>query len=153
MEFHNICSLLYLWLISLFIISTTHKVADRIRNLAEFLLIRVLFLFFLIALYRAAFWRVLASVWEAKLCLSVKKMDCIFKSHERNEYSHIGFGDYEILNPNWREENDVNDPGLYISQRKKIHINPVFSIWVNFNRISVNQKLFLNSKSFKNMFF
>ena len=120
MEFQNICSLLYLWLISLFIISTVHKAADRIRNLAEFLLNRVLFLFFLIALYRAAFCRVLASVCEAKLCLSVKKMGCIFKSHERNEYSHIAFGDYEIINRNWREENDVNDPGLYNSQRKKI---------------------------------
>ena len=40
------------------------QVADRIRNVAEFLLIRGLFLIFLIAIYRAAFCRVLASVCE-----------------------------------------------------------------------------------------
>ena len=39
---------------------------------AKFLLIRGLFLLFLIAFYRAAFCRVLASVCEAKLCLCVK---------------------------------------------------------------------------------
>ena len=48
-------------------------VADRILDLAEFLLIRSSFLFIVIALSSAAFYRVLASVCEAKLRLCVKK--------------------------------------------------------------------------------
>ena len=44
----------------------------RIRDVNEFLLIRGLFILFLIELYRAAFWRVLASVTEVQLRLSVE---------------------------------------------------------------------------------
>ena len=43
----------------------------RISDLAEFLLIRGLFLIFLSAIYRAAFCRGLASACEAKLRLRV----------------------------------------------------------------------------------
>ena len=41
-------------------------IADRIRDVAEFLIFRGLFLIFLFALYRAAFYCVLASVCEVK---------------------------------------------------------------------------------------
>ena len=46
----------------------------RISELVEFLLIRGSFLVFIIALYRAAFWRVLASVCKAKplVCVIVR---------------------------------------------------------------------------------
>ena len=44
----------------------------RIQDVAEFVLIRGLFLILLIALYRAAFCRAVASVWEVKLRLCRK---------------------------------------------------------------------------------
>ena len=48
-------------------------VADRMRDIAEFSRIRGLYQLFLIALYRAAFCRVLARVSEEQLRLCVKK--------------------------------------------------------------------------------
>ena len=55
------------------LVRETHNllIADQSRNVAEFLLIRSLFLLFLEALYNAAFYRVLASVCDAKFRLCV----------------------------------------------------------------------------------
>ena len=64
------------------------QVADRIRNVAEFLLIRGLFLIFLIAIYRAAFCRVLASVCEDTyyltflFCFFFKRLNVNYVNHQ-----------------------------------------------------------------------
>ena len=51
----------------------------RISEVADFLLIRGLFLIFIIALYRASFCRILASVCEAKLSLCGKTVDALVR--------------------------------------------------------------------------
>ena len=50
------------------------------------ILIRGLFLLFFIALYRAAFCCVLASICEVKLCLCVMLAKDIFEPHPRQSY-------------------------------------------------------------------
>ena len=65
------------------------QVADRILDIAKFLLIRGLFIFCVIAYSRAAFFRVPASVCEAQLRLCVT-FDIGIKNKLRIQFFQIG---------------------------------------------------------------
>ena len=70
-------------------ISRFQQVADRILDLAKFLLIRGLFIFCVIAYSRAAFFRVTASVCDAQLRICVN-FDIGIKNKLRIQFSQIG---------------------------------------------------------------